>query len=124
MSRNQEDVRMSATNGSLRLRSRLIGLTLVAVFALCAMLASTASATPVKETTLALGDSLAFGYSAQTFNQHLLEGVPASAFETGYANDYQTLHKAKAAGSQLVNLGCPGETTDSMIGNGALGSVL
>jgi len=124
MSRNQEDVRMSATNGSLRSRSRLIGLALAAVFALGAMFASAASATPVKETTLALGDSLAFGYSAQTFNQHLLEGVPATAFETGYANQYQTLHKAKAAGSQLVNLGCPGETTDSMIGNGALGAVL
>ncbi|HEX7609281.1 MAG TPA: hypothetical protein VF380_01285, partial [Solirubrobacteraceae bacterium] len=114
---------MSATNGStlLRSRSRIIGCALVAILALSAMFASAASANPkpIKETTLALGDSLAFGYSQELFNANLpLE--PASAFEAGYANDYLALHKPAHTGLQLVNNGCPGETTDSLIGNGAL----
>jgi hypothetical protein len=118
---------MSATNGStlLRSRSRIIGVALVAVFALCAMFSSVASAklTPVKETQLSMGDSLAFGYSLQLFNENIIFGAPATAFENGYANDYLALHK-KGKGSQLVNVGCPGETTDSMIGNGPLGSII
>jgi len=112
-------------NGSLRSRSRLIGLTFVVVVALSAMFAATASAKlpPIKESTVALGDSLAFGYSAQTFDENL-PVPPPTAFEHGYANDYLVLHHYHLEGIKLVNLGCPGETTDSMIGNGPLGSIL
>jgi hypothetical protein len=115
-------------NGSARFtrsRARIAGLALVVVLAMPALFASTASASvPITSTQLSLGDSLAFGYSQQLLNEHLLEGDPAKAFEHGYANFYFNAHKPKMNGIQLVNDGCPGETTDSMIGNGALGAVL
>jgi hypothetical protein len=111
---------MQATNGSLRSRSRLVGVCLAVVVALSAIFASAANAAPTKETTLALGDSLAFGYSSQLFNENALAGDPATAFEHGYINYYQIIHKYKANGIALVNNGCPGETTDSLIGNGPL----
>jgi lysophospholipase L1-like esterase len=114
---------MSATNGStlsLRKRGRLVGLALAIVFALSALFASTAGAVPpIKETYLALGDSLAFGYSTQTFNQQFPTESP-SAFERGYAHFYFNHLKPTLEGVQQTNKGCPGETTDSMIGNGAL----
>ena len=117
---------MSATNGSTRsVRSsgRMIGLAVAMVFALSALFSSVASAsTPIKSTQLSLGDSLAFGYSAKLFNENIPFGAPATAFENGYADDYLKLEKGKFMGQQLVNLGCPGETTDSMFGNGPLGA--
>src|SRR5262249_20077839 len=83
--------------------------------------ASSASASPppIKEKYLALGDSLAFGYSTQTFNENFPAESP-SAFETGYAHWYFLHLKPGKEGVAEINNGCPGETTDSMIGNGAL----
>jgi hypothetical protein len=102
-----------------------MGLSLVVVFALGAIFASSASAVfKPAQTTMALGDSLAFGYSAETFNKNLLIGDPATAFEKGYANDFILMQKSRLLKIQLANLGCPGETTDSMIGNGPLGSAV
>jgi lysophospholipase L1-like esterase len=71
----------------------------------------------IKETYLALGDSLAFGYSQQLFNENETKGESPTAFEHGYANDYLTLVNGKSE-IQLVNDGCPGETTESLIGDG------
>lgn len=112
--------------GSAMRRGPVLGLALTAVLALCALLASSATATnpPISQHQLSLGDSLAFGFSEQLLNENLLAGDPATAFEHGYANLYFNKHKPKANGLALQNLGCPGETTDSMIGNGALGAVL
>jgi lysophospholipase L1-like esterase len=73
----------------------------------------------VKETYLALGDSLAFGYSQQLFNENEKTGESPTAFEHGYANDYFNLVNGKKE-AQLVNDGCPGETSASLIGNGPL----
>jgi hypothetical protein len=103
-------------------RTRLIGCSMAIVLALSALvLASTASASPSHERYLALGDSLAFGYSQQLFNENLLTGEPPTAFENGYPNDYKThLQEVNKKGVPLTNNGCPGETTDSMIGNGPL----
>jgi lysophospholipase L1-like esterase len=117
---------MSAKNGSAVKRSRLIGCTVAAMFALTALFASSASAVnpPVEQTYLALGDSLAFGYSQQLFNENLTTGEPATAFEHGYVNNYFNHLKPKLTGTQLQNLGCPGETTDSLVGNGPLGSAI
>jgi hypothetical protein len=88
-----------------------------------ALFASSASAmkVTVAHTDLAMGDSLSFGYSQQLFNENEKLGLPPTAFEHGYANDYFTLSKGKPLGGQLVNVGCPGETTSSLIGNGPLG---
>jgi hypothetical protein len=60
-----------------------------------------AAADPPPDTTyyLALGDSLAFGYPT---------GV-------GYAEDLQKVLKFSHPGIELIKLGCPGESTDTMI---------
>ena len=113
---------MQAKNGPVgagRRRGRLIGC-VVALVALSAMvmptLASAAKkAPPPTSTYLALGDSLAFGYSQQLYNEGQSKGDPAQGFENGYANDY--LMKLKNKEEQLTNDGCPGETTESLIGN-------
>jgi lysophospholipase L1-like esterase len=115
-------------NGSTfsRSRGRLLGVVLVAVFAIAGLFASSASAElpPVTSTDVGLGDSLAFGYSQQLFNEHLTGGELANNFEHGYVNFYYNKMKPKENGIRLVNLGCPGETTDSLIGNGPLAAAL
>ena len=118
---------MQATNGSsvrFSSRNRLIGCAMAVMLALSALaFASTARAetTPVTQTYLALGDSLAFGYSQQLFNENVPFESP-TAFEHGYTNDY--LGNREKEGLQLTNKGCPGETTDSLIGNGPLAAAL
>jgi len=120
---------MQAMNGSavpFRSRTRLIGCTMAIVLALSALVfASTASAKPkpVTHTYLALGDSLAFGYSKQLFNENK-PGEPPTAFENGYVNDYYKYMEPKHTGVQLTNDGCPGETSASLIGNGPIGAAL
>jgi lysophospholipase L1-like esterase len=121
---------MSATNGlafSLRSRSGLIGCCMALVLMASALLASTASAAkpPLKPTAyVAIGDSLAFGYTQEKFDLNLPTESP-SAFEGGYANYVakKLVGKEKHAGNalNLVNLGCPGETSDGVIGH-ALGN--
>jgi lysophospholipase L1-like esterase len=116
---------MKATNGLVvlfRSRTRLIGCSMAIALMLSALaFASTAGAakTPKPETYLALGDSLAFGYSQQLYNENEAAGDPATAFENGYASDYYEKVKAKAMhkGLLLTNDGCPGETTESLIGS-------
>jgi hypothetical protein len=120
---------MQAMHGSarpVRSRGRLIGCSMALVLALGALFASTASAkAPATQSYLALGDSLAFGYSQQLFNENEKTGEPASAFENGYTNVYlKYANKQNPTPYQLINNGCPGETTDSFIGNGPLGAAL
>jgi lysophospholipase L1-like esterase len=118
---------MSAKNGlavPFRARGRFIACSIAAICAVSAFFAASAGAFEVKENYLALGDSLAFGYSSEVFNNNLLVGDPAKAFEHGYANVYYNLHKPKENGIGLINNGCPGETTDSLIGNGPLGAAV
>jgi len=97
----------------------ILALALMAM--LLASIASSARADP-RKTYLALGDSLAFGYSQQLFNENF-PGEDPHKFEHGYANDYLAALKAAeplANWQPLINNGCPGETTDSMIGSGTL----
>src|SRR6478609_763097 len=115
---------MSATNGSTRprYRGRLVGLALAIVLAMSAVFAfasSAGAAAPITQSYVALGDSLAFGYSTQKFNENFPTESP-TAFQEGYADYYFKHLKPTKEGVQLQNKGCPGETTDSMIGNGAL----
>ncbi|MFI4984976.1 MAG: hypothetical protein ACHQAV_03195 [Solirubrobacterales bacterium] len=111
---------MQAMNGSIASggRRRLIGCA-VAVVALSAMMMpslASAKPPPITKTYLALGDSLAFGYSTQLYHEYETKGDPAQGFEAGYANAYLAQIKGKALGIQLTNNGCPGETTESFIG--------
>jgi lysophospholipase L1-like esterase len=117
---------MKAMNGlgvPARFRPRLLVSAMAIALALSALaFASTARAeAPVSQTYLALGDSLAFGYSQQLFNENFPTESP-TAFEHGYTNDY--LGNKFKEGLQLTNKGCPGETTDSLIGNGPLAGAL
>ena len=108
---------------SKHLRSRVVGCLLtmaVAVIAL-APAANAAQNDPVIQapeangTYLALGDSLAFGYQASKVATCLPTGctTPDSIFNTGYVNDYAA--GFTASGVNTVNLGCPGETSSTLI---------
>jgi lysophospholipase L1-like esterase len=77
-------------------------------------LAPTASAAKPQRTYLALGDSLAFGYSQAKFNSLLPNPNPA-AFNTGYVDDFGNVLRLFHRKLAIVNDGCPGETTDSFI---------
>jgi hypothetical protein len=127
---------MQAMNGFAfsRLRRRVIGYSLALALALAALamvLASSASATePAHKRYLALGDSVAFGYSQELFNENFPTENPA-AFEealpvgsgkpNGYVLDYfLKLQAANPKWQAQLNDGCPGETTDGLIGNGKL----
>src|SRR5438132_14016460 len=119
---------MQATRGfaiSVRSRGRLVGCFVALVALVAAFVApSAASALPPKPITeqyLALGDSLAFGYSLQLYHQGEEAGYEdPDKFEHGYTNEYLKKIKAKAMklekNVRLVNDGCPGETTESLIG--------
>jgi hypothetical protein len=118
----QEDLDMQAMNGyrGARRHVRLLGI-LVGLFAVAAVgMPQVASAQPKpkepKSIYLALGDSLAFGYSQKLINENEKAGEPASAFENGYVNDYFNANNSKGKYA-LVNDGCPGETSASLIGN-------
>ncbi len=63
---------------------------------------------------LALGDSLAFGYSQARFDELFPEENPAG-FENGYVNVVGGALKLFNPGLQIVNDGCPGETTESFV---------
>jgi lysophospholipase L1-like esterase len=117
---------MQAMNGSggfsVRRLCRLLG----CVAALAALSAMTmpsiaAAKTPkVKKTYLALGDSLAFGYSQQLFNENEKTFENPAGFEHGYASDYYNEYVNVSKKFGYVNYACPGETTGSLIGNGPL----
>src|SRR3954452_11317698 len=127
---HEEDVDMQAMHGFavlVRTRGRLIGCCTALALAIAALAgASSASAVklPIKQTYLATGDSLAFGYSSQLYHEGEATGfVDPEGFEHGYVNQYYKALKAKAAkvgdGIRLVNDGCPAETTGSLIGTNA-----
>lgn len=77
-------------------------------------LARPAPAPAAQPTYLALGDSLAFGYSQAKFDSLYPNEDPA-AYDTGYVDDFGRVLKLVSPRLQVVNDGCPGETTDSMI---------
>ena len=124
---------MQATNGLadvFRLRTRVIGCATVIALALSALalaLAPTARAAVAPHATyLGLGDSVTFGYSQELFNENFPEENP-EAFPGGYVTDYWEALKANKVGAskwKQINDGCPGETTDSFIGNGPVGKGL
>jgi len=122
---------MQATHGLeslFRTRGRLLGCCMALALALSALVfASGAQAAQPTTTYLALGDSLAFGYQQEKFEIHFPNEAPAY-FESGYPNYFAKKLKALITEENkslvLVNNGCPGETTDSMIGNGALGKAV
>jgi lysophospholipase L1-like esterase len=107
-----------------RVRARLLvcAAALAAVGAL--VLAPTAGAKSVGSTYLALGDSLAYGYHQAQFNEELkAKGyVEAANFNDGYVNDFGGALRLFNRKLTIINDGCPGETTETMIhGSGVYG---
>lgn len=97
----------------------------VAVVALGALaLAPAAGAAGVGNTYLALGDSLAYGYHQAQFQEELkAKGfVEAKNFNDGYVDDFGATLKLVNPKLQIVNDGCPGETTDTMINGSGVGA--
>src|SRR5438128_166821 len=126
--RDEEDVRMQAKKGlavGSRFRATVIGCcTALALVLSAAVVPSIAGATtlpPVKEKYLALGDSLAFGYSAQLYHEGEANGYEdPESFEHGYVNVlFKKLKSAAVKVGSNINLqndGCPGETSSGVIG--------
>jgi lysophospholipase L1-like esterase len=115
--------------------------------AVLASVASASKPAPTPTAYIALGDSLSFGYKAKTFNQnqvtnkeHCEAGVtaaekgetelaytekalcePTASFEPGFVGVFgkKLTSAEKKVGHTLttVNLGCPGETSDGLIGH-------
>lgn len=107
------------------LKARLVGCCMAAALLATALLASSASASKPETNYIGLGDSLAFGYTQQKFEENFPTESP-TAFEEGYVTLLgKKLHKLeKEAGNSLntIDLGCPGELSDGLIGhNEALG---
>lgn len=113
---------MQAMNGSAG-RGRLIGCCMALVLALSALVfAPTAGAvTHPTKTYLALGDSLAFGYTQVKHTENAPGDSPAF-FEKGYTNAYAKKVRANKSEDNKamveVNDGCPGETSKSFLGEG------
>jgi lysophospholipase L1-like esterase len=74
-------------------------------------------------TYLALGDSLAYGYHAAQFQEELkTKGfVNPANFDDGYVDDFGKALKLFNPKLQIVNDGCPGETTETMIHGSGVG---
>lgn len=100
----------------MRLRLAALSVALLAAIAGAIPAAASSSDQQTKpgKYYLSLGDSLAFGYQQATFNR-IYPDVDASAFHTGYTNDFARLLKLARPGIKTVNYGCPGETTVSFI---------
>jgi len=124
-----------------RSRTRLIGCAMAIALTLSALvlaLASTAKAAePPEKNYLGTGDSLAFGYSQEIFNENFPKEEPKKFEEwpagskkpNGFVLDYYTFtlkpqNTKLSAWNKPINTGCPGETTDSYIGNGIVGKQL
>lgn len=107
---------MQAMNGSAHLRARLIGCCMALALVASALLftpVASAAVKPEVKTYLALGDSLAFGYTEEKFDVNFPNESP-SFFETGYVNAFAKDLKIKNL--TIVNDGCPGETSEGLIG--------
>jgi hypothetical protein len=128
---------MQAMHGyaiSFRSRGRLIGCCLVLALALgAAMSMPSLASAQTTDKYLALGDSLAFGFSLKQYHIGEEKGFESPSLFTGYAEVYaKTLNKAAKLESKSVTLqndGCPGETSGSLIGTnptvvGALNAAL
>ena len=109
----------------LRTRARLASLLVLLVAGLAIAPAARADTSPPppnvvppKAFYLALGDSLAYGYQEAKFNSEL-PNIDPTTFDTGYADDFLAAMSPLANGQQaLVDDGCPGETSVSMINGG------
>jgi lysophospholipase L1-like esterase len=110
---------------SHRTPARLLACMLVVIAAAAATLAigpAAASAARVGNAYLALGDSLAYGYHAAQFKSQLESKgyVEPSTFDNGYVDDFAAALKLGHPKLQVINDGCPGETSETFIDGSGL----
>lgn len=102
----------------LRARGRLLTCCIAMAIALSALVFAPAAGAKRPGTTyLALGDSLAYGFQGAKFASQVPNVNPAS-FNTGYVDVFGKYLKLLRPGLAIVNDGCPGETTDSLMNGG------
>ena len=96
-------------------RARALACCVASVAALGALvLAPPAGAAKLGNTYLALGDSLAYGYHQAQFRSEFPNVNPAT-FNDGYVDDFGAALKLANPKLQVINDGCPGETTDAFL---------
>jgi lysophospholipase L1-like esterase len=107
-----------------RVRARLFACAALVVALGALALAPAAGASGPGNTYLALGDSLAYGYHQAQFQNELKEKgfVEAANFDDGYVDDFGATLKLLNPKLTIVNDGCPGETTDTMIKGSGVGA--
>lgn len=100
-----------------RVRACLLACCVLAAGALGTLvLAPAAGAFSVGGTYLALGDSLTYGYHQAQFAEEFKKGeVNPATFEEGYVNDFGATLKVVNPSLQIINDGCPGETSETFI---------
>jgi len=105
-----------------RVRARLL-VCAAAVLAFGALALAPAAQAGGTNTYLALGDSLAYGYHQAQFQNELKEKgyVEAANFNDGYVDDFGAALNLLHPGLTIINDGCPGETTETMIKGSGVG---
>jgi len=118
---------MRATHGfavSFRSRGRMTGCLMALALAVSALVFAPAAANaegppPGGPVYVALGDSISYGYSAQKFNENFPTESP-SRFEEGVVNFFNKDLSKVDKGITAINLACPGETSNGLIGENPL----
>lgn len=78
--------------------------------------AAPTAATTAPVTYLAVGDSLAYGMQVGKLKAEIAAGtVSAGSFDTGYVDVFAAHLRTHSPAVNVVNLGCPGESTASFI---------
>src|ERR1700749_1612271 len=106
-----------------RVRARLLACVALVVALAALALAPAAGAAGPGTKYLALGDSLAYGYPQAQFQSELKQKgfVEAANFNDGYVDDFGAALKFLNPKLTIVNDGCPGETTETMIKGSGVG---
>jgi lysophospholipase L1-like esterase len=101
-------------------RGRLTGCCAALALVLSALVfAPSANALGKEPFYIAIGDSISFGFTEELFKENLPSGDPPSVFDGGFVNQFG---KKLGKSTNIVNLACPGETSNGVIGeNVALG---
>ena len=106
-------------NGRTAAHHSVVACLALAIFATSIAGQSATRFNPPKRYYLALGDSLAFGFQFDKFNENF-PSVPASIFSTGYVDALAGMLQEIRPGITTVNYGCSGETSHTFIQGGCL----
>ena len=106
-------------NGRTAAHHSVVACLALAIFATSIAGQSATRFNPPKRYYLALGDSLAFGFQFDKFNENF-PSVPASIFSTGYVDALAGMLQEIRPGITTVNYGCTGETSLTFVQGGCI----